>query len=90
MSHTEDGEQDWRIAPVPSRSLRREQDGQLALTFQIVRHRKHVALAPLLLTAAEAEKLHADLCYALDKEPAPDDAPECRKPVQYSGSRDRF
>ncbi|MFJ2515656.1 hypothetical protein ACIPEL_36565 [Streptomyces griseoviridis] len=46
-----------------------------------------MASPSLLLTVAEAENLHASLCYALDGEPAPDDAPDCRKPIQYPGGQ---
>ncbi|MFE9887633.1 hypothetical protein [Streptomyces scopuliridis] len=90
MSRSERGVPDWQIRLVPNRSLSRERSGQLALTLQIVRPGEQLATAPLVLTVAEAERLHAALCYALNAEPAPDDAPECRKSIQYSGGRQRF
>ncbi|MGW7485836.1 hypothetical protein [Streptomyces sp. NPDC054786] len=62
----------------------------MALTLQITRHGEPVAAAPLRLTVAEAERVHAALCHALDQEPAPGDAPDCRKPIQYPGGRQRF
>ena len=80
----------WEVGPVPGRGLRRERDGYLALPLQVVRAGQHVALASLLLTVADAEQLHAGLCYALGDEPAPADAPECRQPIHYSGGRQRY
>ncbi|AQA15734.1 hypothetical protein DNK48_06100 [Streptomyces malaysiensis subsp. malaysiensis] len=80
----------WQVGPVPGRGLRRERDGHLALPLQVVRSGQHVALASLLLTVAEAEQLHAALCYALGAEPAPADAPECREPIHYPGGRQRY
>lgn len=41
----------------------------------------------LELTPAEAEQLHARLCYALGRRPASRSAPECRQPVQYGPSQ---
>ncbi|KOU02855.1 hypothetical protein ADK86_10415 [Streptomyces sp. NRRL F-5755] len=67
-----------------------EPDGRLTVLLQITRRGAPIATAPLRLTAAEAERVHAALCHALDQEPAPRDAPECRKPIQYSGGRQRF
>ncbi|WP_284709442.1 hypothetical protein [Streptomyces malaysiensis] len=43
-----------------------------------------------MLTVLEAEQLHAALCYALGGEPAPENAPECRKPVRYPGGRQKY
>ncbi|MEU5638000.1 hypothetical protein [Streptomyces milbemycinicus] len=51
---------------------------------------QHRAIADLELTPAEAEQLHAALCYALGEQPPPPDAPECRQPVHYSGGRQRY
>ncbi|WP_229699825.1 hypothetical protein [Streptomyces kronopolitis] len=62
----------------------------MALTLQITRHEKPVATAPLRLTVAEAERVHTALCHALDQEPVPDNAPPCRKAIQYPGGRQRF
>ncbi|MEU7435096.1 hypothetical protein AB0B07_30320 [Streptomyces sioyaensis] len=70
--------------------MSREPDGRMALLLQITRHGDPVASAPLRLTVAEAERVHAALCHALDQEPVPSDAPECRKPIQYPGGRQRF
>ncbi|MFE4370455.1 hypothetical protein ACFRMN_19855 [Streptomyces sp. NPDC056835] len=81
---------EWQIGPVAGQSLSRDQNGQLTLPLQVVHLGKHVATSSLLLTVAEAEQLHASLCYALDGEPMPDNAPDCRKPIQYPGGRQRF
>lgn len=80
----------WEIAPVASKSVNHGPDGEMALPLQITRHGRPVATAPLRLTVAEAERIHAALCHALDQEPVPSGAPECRKSVQYPGSRQRF
>lgn len=69
--------------------VRREGD-QLALTLRVARHGQHVALAPLILTLDESELLHAGLCYALDGEPPPVNAPECRKAIRYPGGRQQY
>ncbi|MER8068970.1 hypothetical protein ABTZ59_11835 [Streptomyces sp. NPDC094034] len=90
MSRSERGVPDWQIGLAPNRSVSRERRGQLALTLQIVRPGEKFVTVPLVLTVAEAEGLHAALCYALNAEPVPDDAPECRKSIQYSGSQQRF
>ncbi|ASQ95859.1 hypothetical protein CGL27_24830 [Streptomyces sp. 11-1-2] len=84
------GAEEWQVGPVPGRGLRHSRDGHLALPLQVVRSGQHVALASLILTVAEAEQLHAALCYALGAEPAPADAPECREPVRYPGGRQRY
>ncbi|MFE2183924.1 hypothetical protein [Streptomyces sp. NPDC059455] len=81
---------EWHVGPVPGLGLRREEDGHLVLPLAVARCGKHLALAPLVLTVAEAEQLHAALCYALGGEPAPEDAPECRKPVRYPGGRHKY
>ncbi len=80
----------WYLGPVPGRRLRREGDGHFALSLQLSRFGKHVALAPLALTVAEAEQLHAELCHALGDEPVPTDAPECRRSIHYPGGRHRY
>ncbi len=90
MSRTARETPGWEIAPVASKSVNRGPDGRMALTLQITRHGDLVATAPLQLTVAEAERVHAALCHALDQEPVPDDAPVCRKSIQYPGGRQRF
>ncbi|CAM5686517.1 hypothetical protein [Streptomyces antimycoticus] len=81
---------DWRIGPVPGRGLRRANGGELALPLQILHGGQHCAIARLELTPAEAEQLHAALCYALGEQSPPPDAPECRHPVRYPGGRQRY
>ncbi|QDL71105.1 hypothetical protein DNK48_18785 [Streptomyces malaysiensis subsp. malaysiensis] len=81
---------DWRINPVPGRGLRRVNGGELALLLQISRGGRHQVIAELELTPAEAESLHAALCYALGEQPPPPDAHECRRPVRYPGGRQRY
>lgn len=81
---------DWQIGPVPGRGLRRANGGKLALPLHISQGGQHRALADLELTPAEAEQLHAALCYALGEQPLPPDVPECRRPVRYPGGRQRY
>ncbi|MFF8898890.1 hypothetical protein ACF082_15630 [Streptomyces lydicus] len=90
MSPTARETTEWEITPVASKSVNRGPDERIALTLQITRNGKPVATAPLRLTVAEAERVHAALCHALDQEPVPSDAPECRKSIQYPGGRQRY
>ncbi|MDX3226757.1 hypothetical protein [Streptomyces sp. ME19-01-6] len=80
----------WRIGPVPGRGQRRTCEGELALPLQISSDGQHRAIAELELTPAQAEQLHAALCYALGGQPSPADVPECRQPVRYPGGRQRY
>lgn len=86
MSESSEG---WHVGPVPGRGLRWGDDGLLELPLHVLRSGR-VSLASLVLTVAEAEQLHAALCYALGDEPAPANAPECRKPVRYPGGRKQY
>jgi len=86
MSDTSEG---WQVGPVPGRGLRRSADGRLELPLHVIRPGR-ASLASLVLTVVEAEQLHAALCYALGDEPAPVNAPECRKPVRYPGERQQY
>ncbi|MET7905837.1 hypothetical protein ABZS86_31995 [Streptomyces sp. NPDC005355] len=86
MSNRSEG---WQVAPAPGRGLRPGKDGRLELPLQVLRPGR-AALASLDLTVVEAEQLHAALCYALDGEPAPDDAPPCREGTRYPGGRQRY
>ncbi|MEU0845741.1 hypothetical protein ABZ370_40700 [Streptomyces sp. NPDC005962] len=81
---------EWRLetAPVGLR-VRREGD-HLTLTLRVARLGQHVDLAPLILTLDESEQLHAGLCFALDGEPPPVNAPECRKTIHYPGGRQQY
>ncbi|MEV6128561.1 hypothetical protein AB0M05_17275 [Streptomyces violaceusniger] len=60
---------------------------QLQMGAELIGH------ARLLLRDRKAgvrELRYLALCYALGDEPAPQDAPECRKPVRYPGGRQRY
>ncbi|MYU15424.1 hypothetical protein GTZ78_33260 [Streptomyces sp. SID8361] len=80
----------WEIWPVPGRGLYRMADGELALPLRISSDGRHRAITQLTLTSAEAEQLHAALCYALGEQPPPAAAPECRRPVRYPSGRQRY
>ncbi|MEE4594873.1 hypothetical protein V2J94_23800 [Streptomyces sp. DSM 41524] len=60
------------------------------MPLQISRGGRHQVIAELELTPAEAESLHAALCYALSEQPPPPAAPECRQAVRYRGGRQRY
>ncbi|WP_329615367.1 hypothetical protein OG244_21625 [Streptomyces brevispora] len=71
---------------MPSKPVRREADGALVIDLWLRRGGAFEADAALRLTPAEAETLHAQLCYALDDDTAalisPASAlPDCRKGV---------
>ncbi|ATW49697.1 hypothetical protein CGZ69_19210 [Streptomyces peucetius subsp. caesius ATCC 27952] len=78
------------VSRVPGKRVRREQDGKLTIDLWLCRDGAFDADLPLRLTPAEAEVLHAQLCYALDDEstPAIDSGyalPDCRRPVVGGG-----
>ncbi|MFJ8772440.1 hypothetical protein [Streptomyces microflavus] len=80
------GRQDTRVSRVPSKPVRREADGSLAIDLWLRRDGAFESDASLRLTPAEAETLHAQLCYALDDTTAAlispvSDLPVCRKGV---------
>ncbi|MFI0820436.1 hypothetical protein ACH4TX_31290 [Streptomyces sp. NPDC021098] len=58
--------------------------------LQIGSDGRYLAVTELRLTPASAEQLHAALCYALDGQLPPSDAPECRQPVRYPGGWQRY
>ncbi|HCA85378.1 MAG TPA: hypothetical protein DEQ61_07720 [Streptomyces sp.] len=58
-----------RLSRVPSKSVLREPDGNLAIPLWLQRDGKFDADLALRLTPAEAELLHAQLCFALDNAP---------------------
>jgi hypothetical protein len=77
-----------RINRVPSKPVQREADGRYAIHLWLQQHGKFEGDLALRLSPAEAETLHAQLCFALDKEPdpipvttPPDRTPDCRKPT---------
>lgn len=77
-----------RVSRVPSKPVERETDGHYALHLWLQHEGKFGGDLALRLSPAEAESLHAQLCYALDGEPAAGCAdsgrrtPPCREPVQ--------
>ncbi|MFF8500272.1 hypothetical protein ACF07L_06370 [Streptomyces anulatus] len=80
------GPQDVRVSRVPSKPVRREANRSLAIDLWLRRDGAFVADASLRLTPAEAENLHAQLCYALHDATAAlispaSGLPYCRKGV---------
>lgn len=72
-----------RISRIPNRPVERTTDGHLTIHLWLQRDTRFEADLALRLTPAEAEVLHAQLCYALDAEPIttpPNNTPDCRKP----------
>ncbi|MCC9706781.1 hypothetical protein E4N62_16775 [Streptomyces sp. MNU76] len=74
----------WTIRRAPGRPVRRTDDDRLAVPLRLSLKDGHATDAELTLTLAEAEHLHAALCRALDGEPTPPAAPDCRESVQAS------
>ncbi len=75
-----------QVSRVPSKPVRREEDGTLTIDLWLRRDGAFESDLALRLTPAEAEALHAQLCYALDDETAtlitPETSrPDCRKPA---------
>jgi hypothetical protein len=58
-----------RVARVPTKRVRREADGSVTVPLWLRRDGRFAQDLPLRLTSAEAETLHAQLCYALDDGP---------------------
>ncbi|MDX2601119.1 hypothetical protein PV379_24315 [Streptomyces caniscabiei] len=76
----------WTIERNARRPVRRIGDNRLAVPLRLTRIGGDPTDTELTLTLAEAEHLHAALCRALDSQPAPPAAPECRQSVQASPS----
>ncbi|WP_326580208.1 hypothetical protein OG889_21040 [Streptomyces sp. NBC_00481] len=74
----------WTIERPPGCPVRRTDDNRLAVPLRLSRTDGHSTDTELTLTLAEAEHLHAALCRALDGEPPPPAAPDCRQSVQAS------
>jgi hypothetical protein len=72
----------WRLERPTGSPLTRTEDEQVLLPLSIVKGDEEVARASVVLTRAEAEFLHAQLCRALDGQPTPAGAPECRYTLQ--------
>jgi hypothetical protein len=78
---------DWQISHAQEWTVRRLDDGSLALPLQISRGGQLLGTSELRLTPTAAEHLHAALCYVLDGQSPPTAAPDCRKPIRYPGRR---
>lgn len=73
-----------RISRVPGKPVRREADGRFAIDLWLIRAGTFDTDLALRLTPAEAESLHAQLCFALDDVPPAEAArrvPDCRGPA---------
>jgi hypothetical protein len=68
----------WRIGS----PLHRADNGNVVIPLRITDDGATVAEAPMELSPAEAEILHAQLCRVLDGQPVPKNAPECRHAIQ--------
>lgn len=65
--------------------MRRTGDDRLAVPLRLNgTGDRHPTDTDMTLTLAEAEHLHAALCRALDGQPLPPAAPDCRNSVQTS------
>ncbi|MFE7838709.1 hypothetical protein ACFU53_22450 [Streptomyces sp. NPDC057474] len=75
----------WTIERAPGRPVRRTDDDGIAVPLRLNgTGDRHPTDTDMTLTLAEAEHLHAALCRALDGQPPPPTAPDCRQPVQAS------
>lgn len=79
----------WRLERPTGLPLGRTEHEQVVLPLSIVKGDEEVAQASVVLTLAEAEFLHAQLCRALDGQPVPAGAPECRYTIQGDPRRQR-
>jgi hypothetical protein len=75
-----------QVSRVPSKPVRRDEDGTVTIDLWLRRGGEFESDLALRLTAAEAEVLHAQLCYALDDATASvitpgSKLPDCRKPA---------
>ncbi|MEU9388851.1 hypothetical protein AB0D86_02475 [Streptomyces sp. NPDC048324] len=75
-----------RTSRVPSKPVRRGEGGDLTIDLWLTRDGGFEADLALRLTPAEAEVLHAQLCYVLDDSTASvitpvSKLPDCRKPA---------
>lgn len=78
-----------RVSRVPSKPVRREEDGTIAVDLWLHREGVFDSDAALRLSPAGAEILQAQPCYALDDETAtlvtpPAQRPDCRKSILAS------
>ncbi|MHC0433397.1 hypothetical protein ACX6XY_24985 [Streptomyces sp. O3] len=74
-----------RISRVPGKPVQRDADGRLTIPLWLQQDGRFDTDLTLRLTPAEAETLHAQLCYALDTDPVAippgPETPDCRKPA---------
>ncbi|MEU3171152.1 hypothetical protein [Streptomyces sp. NPDC007000] len=70
----------FQVNRVPSKPVRRQDDGTLAIDLWLCRDGVFDSDAALHLTPAEAEVLHAQLRYALDDDAAALIVPESKRP----------
>lgn len=68
------------VSRVPSKPVSRRSDGTITIDLWLRREGLFDSDASLRLTPAEAEVLHAQLCYALDDETATLIVPETKRP----------
>ncbi|NGO70836.1 hypothetical protein [Streptomyces boncukensis] len=74
-----------RVSRVPGKSVHRDPHGRYAIPLWLQRDVRFDTDLTLQLTPAEAELLHAQLCFALDAVPepvttSPEQTPDCRNP----------
>ncbi|WP_156725674.1 hypothetical protein [Streptomyces apocyni] len=74
------------ISRVPGKPVERDADGRLTIPLWLQQDGRFGTDLTLRLTPAEAEALHAQLCFALDADPVTtppgDPTPDCRKPTR--------
>ncbi|MET8247332.1 hypothetical protein ABZV31_24655 [Streptomyces sp. NPDC005202] len=74
-----------QVSRVPNQPVRREDDGSFAIDLWLCRDGVFDSDVALRLTPAEAEVLHAQLCYALDDETVSVIVPESKRPECSKG-----
>jgi hypothetical protein len=75
-----------QVSRVPSKPVRRQDDGTIAVDLWLRRDGVFEADAALHLTPVEAELLHAQLCYALVEVPADPIVPVAKRPECRKGT----
>jgi hypothetical protein len=74
-----------QVNRVPSKPVRRQEDGTIAIDLWLCRDGAFDSDAALHLSPAEAEVLHAQLCYALEDDTAALIVPESKRPECRKG-----